>query len=106
MTQPLGIPGDFSAILSLLTPDNYTLFQAIYTYLENHAAATKRELSAYISGLEVDMRADLEADESLVTDDAALASLRSLGLILCSDNRHVGLTPLGYGFIQTMRQQQ
>lgn len=84
--------GDYSVITQAITANDALVFEAIYEALEAHAIATNKTLMDYINqGICVSL--------SGYSSDA-IVTLRAVGVIATSDNVHIGLTLLGYGFYQ------
>lgn len=91
--------GDYSQITGLITLPNAQYFDAIYQALSNHASASINyptqepyTLLDYVTqGIQVALP-DIPLD--------AIATLKGLNLIACSDNVHIGLTALGYDYYQ------
>ena len=91
-------PGDFTPILSTITPGDGECLQAIYDALTDHATATGNTLSDYVTrGICVGLEQD-----GVVINTASVSTLKAVGVVLTNDSVHIGLTPLGYEFIQTM----
>ena len=91
-------PGDFTPILSTITQGDGECLQAIYDQLDNHATLTGNTLSDYVlRGICVAIEQD-----GVVVNTPSIATLKAVGIVLTTDNVHIGLTPLGYGFMQAM----
>jgi len=91
-------PGDFTPILSTITHEDGECLQAIYDALINHATVTGNTLSDYVAqGICVGLEQD-----GVVINTASIATLKAVGVLLTTDGVHLGLTPLGFGFMQTM----
>jgi hypothetical protein len=91
-------PGNYAPILQTLTPGDGECLQAIYDLLEDHATTTGNTLLGYVQqGICVAFEQD-----GVVINLPSIATLKAVGVILTTDNVHIGLTPLGYGFMQTM----
>lgn len=91
-------PGDFTPILSTITQGDGECLQAIYDALNNHATATGNTLPDYVTqGICVGLEQD-----GVVINTASIATLKAVGVVLTTDGVHLGLTPLGFGFMQTM----
>lgn len=84
--------GDYSVITQAITADDAIAFEAIYEAIKAHAIAANKALEEYIAqGICI-------AIEGYSV--AAIATLKAVGVIQSSDNIHIGLTMLGYGFYQ------
>jgi hypothetical protein len=90
--------GDYSVITQAITADDAIAFGAIYDEIKAHAESVQKSptfeetytLLDYVqSGVCVALQG-----YSL----GAIATLKAVGLIATSDNVHIGLTLLGYGF--------
>ena len=82
--------GDYSTITDVITANDAIAFGIIYNAVEAHSIATGRTINDYISqGIHIAI-SDLNI--------AAIATLKAVGLITTSDNIHIALTALGYGF--------
>jgi hypothetical protein len=91
-------PGNYAPILQTLTPGDGECLQAIYDALEDHATITGNTLMDYVQqGICVALEQD-----GVIINLPSIATLKAVGVILTTDNVHLGLTPLGYGFMQTM----
>lgn len=88
--------GDYSVITQAITADDALAFRAIYEAIEAHAIATNNTLMDYINQ---GIRVSLEGYSV-----AAIATLKAVGVIQSSDNVHIGLTILGYGFYQFIQE--
>ncbi|MGA0201157.1 MAG: hypothetical protein ACO3NK_18930 [Prochlorotrichaceae cyanobacterium] len=96
--QLTATPGNYAAILQILTPGDGECLQSIYTQLEEHAVTTGSTLQDYVNqGICV----SIEQDGSVI-NLPSIATLRAVGLLITTDNVHLGLTLLGYGFMQAM----
>jgi hypothetical protein len=91
-------PGNYQPILQTLTPGDGECLQAIYDQLEDHATITGNTLLSYV---QQSICVALEQD-GVTINLPSIATLKAVGVILTTDNVHLGLTPLGYGFMQTM----
>lgn len=84
--------GNYTPITSAITADDAQVFVDIYTAIEAHATSTGETLQDYIAeGVCVNLG---------IENIASIATLKTVGVIVSSDNIHIGLTPLGYGFYQ------
>lgn len=90
--------GVFTPILTTLTPDDGECLQAIYDALEAHATVTNQTLMDYVTN---GICVALENNETVI-NTPSIVTLKAVGVILSSDGVHIGLTMLGYGFMQTM----
>ena len=90
--------GDYTPILSTITQTDGECLQAIYDALTDHATVTNRTLLDYVNG---GICVALDIDGTII-NIPSIATLKAVGIILTTDNVHIGLTPLGYGFMQTM----
>jgi hypothetical protein len=91
-------PGNYAPILQTLTPGDGECLQALYDQLEDHATVTGNTLLGYVQqGICVAIEQD-----GVIINLPSIATLKAVGVILTTDNVHLGLTPLGYGFMQTM----
>lgn len=84
--------GDYSVVTQAITADDAIAFGSIYEAIEAHAIAANKTLLDYI-----DKGVCVRLDGYSI---AAIATLKAVGLIQTSDNVHIGLTLLGYGFYQ------
>ena len=97
-SQLTATPGNYAPILQTLTPGDGDCLQAIYDQLEAHATITGNTLLDYVQqGICVAIEQD-----GVIINIPSIATLKAVGVILTTDNVHLGLTPLGYGFMQTM----
>lgn len=98
-TQQLSAqPGNYTPILSTITQGDGECLQAIYDKLSNHADTLYNSLYDYVvQGLCVAIDQD-----GVIINPASISTLKAVGLIITSDNVHIGLTLLGYGFMQEM----
>jgi hypothetical protein len=97
-SQLTATSGDYTPILQTITPDDGECLQAIYDALEDHAVTTGNTLIGYVQqGICV----ALENDETVI-NTPSIATLKATGVIATNDNVHIGLTTLGYGFMQAM----
>jgi len=91
-------PGNYAPLLQTLTPGDGECLQAIYDQLIAHATATNQTLLDYVlSGVCVALEQD-----GVIINLASIATLKAVGVIITSDNIHLGLTVLGYGFMQSV----
>lgn len=87
--------GDYSVIEKAITANDAIAFDAIYQAINAHAIANSNTLNNYITqGVCVAL-----SGYSL----AAIATLKTVGIIETSDNIHIGITLLGYGFYQSIK---
>ena len=97
-SQLTATPGNFTPILSTITQGDGECLQAIYDALADHATVTGNTLSDYVTqGICVGLEQD-----GVVINTASIATLKAVGVVLTNDGVHIGLTPLGYGFMQAM----
>ena len=90
--------GNYQPILQTITQADGECLQAIYEQLLNHATVTNNTLINYvINGICVALEQD-----GIIINLPSIATLKAVGVILTADNVHIGLTPLGYGFLETM----
>lgn len=83
--------GDYSVITGIITADDAISFGSIYEAIKAHA-----ELEGFYTLLEY-----VQSGVCVALDGYALGAITTLktaGLITTSDNVHIGLTALGYGF--------
>jgi hypothetical protein len=90
--------GNYSTITSVITADDAIAFTAIYDALRTHAESIKKppdyeEFYTLLDYVQGGINVALEGYSV-----AAIATLKAVGLITTSDNVHIGLTALGYGF--------
>ena len=90
--------GDYTPILSTITQADGECLQAIYDALIDHAVLCNKTLSDYINNgtciaLDID---------GTVINMPSITTLKTVGIVLTTDYIHIGLTQLGYGFMQTM----
>ena len=97
-SQLTATPGDFTPILSTINKADGECLQAIYDALTNHATVCNQTLLDYVNG---GVCVALNIDGTII-NIPSIATLKAVGIILTTDNVHIGLTPLGYGFMQTM----
>jgi hypothetical protein len=91
----LGQPGNYAPIIQSLTPHDGQVLEMLVGLLSGHATQTQQTLEGYaMQGVCVGL-GDLGELPSLAT-------LKAIGLIVTADFVHIGLTPLGLGFLQTM----
>ena len=87
--------GNYSVITQAITADDAIAFDAIYQAISEHAIATGNTLSDYINqGIGIAL---------VGYSIAAISTLKTVGVIETNDNVHIGLTPLGYGFYQSIK---
>lgn len=90
--------GNYTPILSTITQVDGECLQSIYDTLVNHALDCNTTLLDYVNqGICV----ALNINETVIKTPF-IATLKVIGIVLTNDNKHIGLTPLGYGFMQTM----
>lgn len=87
--------GDFTPILSTITQADGECLQAIYDSLKTHS---NDDLYSYV----VDNVCVYIEKDGIIVNLPSIGTLKAVGLIISNDNNHIGLTPLGYGFMQTM----
>lgn len=93
--QLAGQSGNYAPIIQSLTPHDGEVLQELIGLLSDHATALNTTLLDYVNrGICVGL-GDLG-------ELPALATLKALGLIITKDFVHIGLTPLGLGFFNTM----
>lgn len=90
--------GNYTPILSTITQSDGECLQAIYDILTNHAITCNSTLLNYVND---GIRVELDIDE-IVINTPSIATLRAVGIVLTNDNKHIGLTLLGYRFMQAM----
>lgn len=87
--------GDYSVIRQAITADDAIAFDAIYQAINGHAIANRNTLNDYImQGVCVALTG---------CSIAAISTLKTVGVIQTNDNVYIGLTPLGYGFYQSIK---
>jgi hypothetical protein len=90
--------GNYQPILQTITQADGECLQTIYDQLEDHATITGNTLLDYVNqGICVAIEQD-----GVVINIPSIATLKTVGVILTSDNVHLGLTPLGLGFLEAM----
>ncbi len=88
--------GDYAPIINTITSDDALVFEAIINTLDTHSQGQNLTLQDYIAqGICVNMEG---------VDIASIATLKAVGVIATTDNIHIGLTPLGYGFYQSVQE--
>lgn len=97
-------PGNFAPILQVITKSDGECLQEICDTLKSHAEAASSELLDYVvSGVCVNMKEQIYGQSSLI-NLASIATLKAVGVIMTTDNMHVGVTPLGLGFMESVSQ--
>ncbi len=97
-----GQPANYAPIIQTLTPADGVALETIYNALLNHATITGSSLEQYaVEERAVNLSEEL-ADPNTPVNLANLATLKAVDVIVTPDNVHVGITPLGLGFLQTM----
>ena len=87
--------GDYGVIRQAITADDALAFAAIYQAINEHAIITGKTLADYISQCICIALTGYSI--------AAISTLKTVGVIATTDNVHIGLTPLGYGFYQFIK---
>jgi hypothetical protein len=95
---------NYSFILATLTPDDGLCLRAIYYTLNNHATACNSSLVNYVlQGICVNLQEQInDANNPIKLHN--LATLKALNLILTNENIHIGLSLLGYEFLEMIKQ--
>jgi hypothetical protein len=96
--------GDYSTITNVITADDAIAFDSIYNAIKTHAELCKKPpdfeesftLLDYVQG---GINVALEGYSV-----AAIATLKAVGLITTSDNIHIAITALGYGFYEFIQE--
>jgi hypothetical protein len=109
--------GDYTPIINTITSGDAQAFDAIYQALETHASNSAKTMTG-ASGLPeltnqnhtiIDYIADnvrvsfAEQVASGAIAATAIATLKAVGVILTDDSIHIGLSMLGYGFYQSIK---
>lgn len=95
--------GNYSLILTTLTPDDGLCLQAVYDTLNAHATAFNSTLMNYVlQGVCVNLQEQMD-DANNPIKLPNLATLKALDLITTNDNIHIGLSLLGYEFLQSVQ---
>lgn len=90
------VSGAYELIVNTITSDDALVFEAIINTLDTHSQGQNLTLQDYIAqGICVNMEG---------VDIASVATLKAVGVIATTDNIHIGLTPLGYGFYQSVQE--
>jgi hypothetical protein len=97
-SQLTATSGDYTPIIQTITSDDGECLQSIYDTLESHATSTGNTLTDYV---QQSICVGLENDETIV-NTPSIATLKATGVIVTNDNVHIGLTTLGYGFMEVM----
>lgn len=112
--------GDYAPIINTITRDDAIAFSLIYGTLESHAQNTKKAqvqiqdgiLTTIISenpytiwdylnnGTAISFEGQITSGNLSI---ASIATLKAVGVISTADNIHIALTPLGYGFYQSIK---
>lgn len=97
--------GDFSVICSIITADDAIAFGAIYDAIKIHAESCKKppdfqEPYTLFDYVENGVCVALSGYEL-----GSITTLKTAGLITTSDNVHIGLTALGYGFYDFIQEE-
>ena len=91
----LGQPGNYAPIIQSLTPHDGAVLEMLIVLLSDHSTQAGQTLEGYVmQGVCVGL-GDLG-------ELPALATLKAVGLIATTDFVHIGLTPLGLGFYQSV----
>ncbi|MFM1842732.1 MAG: hypothetical protein RLZZ490_1469 [Cyanobacteriota bacterium] len=91
-------PGNYAPLLQTLTPGDGECLQAIYDQLSAHATATNQTLLDYVlQGVCVAIEQD-----GMIINLPSIATLKAVGVITTPDNIHLGLSVVGYEFMQAM----
>jgi hypothetical protein len=90
--------GDFSVICSIITADDAIAFASIYDAIKAHTEICKKppdfqEPFTLMDYIQSGVCVALSGYEL-----GSITTLKTAGLITTSDNVHIGLTALGYGF--------
>lgn len=90
--------GDYSVITGIITADDAIAFGFIYEAIKAHAESSQKppDFEEFYTLLEYVQSGVCVALEGYAL--AAITTLKTAGLITTSDNVHIGLTALGYGF--------
>jgi len=90
--------GDFSFIASKITLDDAIAFGGIYEDIKAHAELRKKppDFQEPFTLMDYAQRGVCVALEGYAL--GSITTLKTAGLITTSDNVHIGLTALGYGF--------
>jgi hypothetical protein len=101
-SQLTATSGDYTPILQTITPDDGECLQSVFDTLQDYATATNTSLLDYITkGICVALSEQIE-DENIPIKLENLATLKAVGLIITTDYVHIGLTPLAYGFLNSV----
>lgn len=88
--------GDYAPIIGTITANDALVLEAIIGTLNTHSQGQNLTLQDYIAqGICVNMEG---------FNVASIATLKAVGVISTNDNIHIGLTPLGYGFYESIKQ--
>lgn len=94
-------PGNFAPILQTITQADGLCLQEIYDTITAHAENNGFLLWDYIvGGFCVSLQEQIEANGAV--NLASIATLKAVGVIMSIDNVHIGITPLGYGFMESV----
>ena len=112
--------GDYTPIINTITRDDAIAFALIYNTLESHAQNTKKTQVQIQGGVLITITSENPytildylnngtaiSFEGQITSGnlsiASIATLKAVGVIATADNIHIALTPLGYGFYQSIK---
>lgn len=90
--------GDYSVITGIITADDAIAFDGIYEAIKAHAESSQKPPDFQEPFTLLDY---VQSGVCVALDGYVLGSITTLktaGLITTSDNVHIGLTALGYGF--------
>jgi hypothetical protein len=98
------ISGDYSTITNVITSDDAIAFGSIYDSIKTHADASKKppDFEEFYTLLDYVHGGVSVALEGYAL--SAIATLKAVGLITTSDNVHIALTALGYGFYEFIQE--
>lgn len=96
--------GDYSTITNVITADDAITFESIYNAIKTHAELCKKPPDFEESFTLLDY---VQGGIGVALEGYALstiATLKAVGLIATSDNVHITITALGYGFYEFIQE--